>query len=444
MTEQAAEVKLNTIPVQRATTFGTATSSPVKDNDMLSDEILKSLSPVAGSAQGFNQAVANTASQHSNHNAARDSSYTLQDYDSYWEDTEDKAKAPPETSAPIATIPEVPDAQTELSNSTTGPVDNPIESLVSPQSSSLRRRFSWEAEETPTPQSTTNTNSGASTQGLGVNEAAVTPTEGSRQPTDASANVVDTSNGGGHSPINSHPPVLESPSLPSLAGASSDAGARAVDGLVEDKIFDRPASSLVSPVVAADDSALIVQTSPSATPSPVAPAFQQGQPELMTFRDIMSLNNPSERIVKYNETRDIFLSTDSGLDQWLVHLKAQHPDMSPSGPLFGAQTPHQPPQGSTSNTAGAVPGAQAAPAQQPYYQQYLNASSPTASGSPTTRTRLAGLPIPSQVSGSTFGHSSNQIGTKSKELMHSAGKMGKGLLSKGRSKLRGTGEKVFH
>jgi hypothetical protein len=48
------------------------------------------------------------------------------------------------------------------------------------------------------------------------------------------------------------------------------------------------------------------------------------------------------------------------------------------------------------------------------------------------------------MSGSAFGHSGNQIGTKSKEFMHSAGKMGKGLLSKGKSKLRGSGDKVFH
>ncbi|KAG7291513.1 hypothetical protein NEMBOFW57_001532 [Staphylotrichum longicolle] len=45
---------------------------------------------------------------------------------------------------------------------------------------------------------------------------------------------------------------------------------------------------------------------------------------------------------------------------------------------------------------------------------------------------------------SGLGHSSGQVGTKSKELFMAAGKAGKGLFSKGRNKLREKGDRVFN
>lgn len=449
------EVNFEPKSVQREATFSTVASSPVKDNDLLSDEILKSLSPV-GSSEPFIRTAAGTGSQSSNRNAARDSSYTLQDYDSYWDDTEDKTKSP-DTSAPIPTIPEVPDAQSEvMSQSTVSPTDKPTESLVSPQSLNLRRRFSWEADEsgsTPAKASPTVTPSGVpATQnrdlGVGPPAVDVKAQEENKRPTDGPIGGVGVSphvsNVSSTHPPSSQHPALESPS-PISPSSDNTPGIRAVNRLsvAEEEAVEQPNADRLSSGPASDGpAALNVQTSPSPSPVPAPSMTQQAQAQIMSFREIMSLNTSSQRIAKYNETRKIFSSTDSGLDNWLIHLQAQRPDMASSGPLFAAQGPQQASQGPNATTAA---GTQPAPAQQPYYQQYLNASSPTtASSSPTGRNRLAGLPIPTPASGSTFGHSGNQIGTKSKELMQSAGKLSKGLLSKGRSKLRGTGDKVFH
>ncbi|KAG8406403.1 hypothetical protein J3458_021236 [Metarhizium acridum] len=454
-TEGGSEVNLESNRIQRETTFSTVASSAVKDNDILSDEILKSLNPASGSTQEFNR-VSSHGSQSSSIQAGRDSSYTLRDYRSYWAATEDKAKSL-ETSASFPAIPELPDTQNEPSSqSNISPVDKAPESLVSPQSPELRRRFSWEAEDTspaPTQQSPTNSQlSMAQTRGIVVEQPAVDVKpevvdnkQLKHRPFDAAGVSPQVSSGSsGHIPRGQQAAIDESCPL-SPVSDNAAAGAHANEGfsLAENKAFEKPASSLVSAVTVADDQpVLTIQTSPSATPPPVSPVSQQTQPQTMSFREIMNLNSSSERIAKYNETRNIFSSTDSGLARWLIYLKAQHPGISSSGPLFGAQGPRQTPQ--VASVASPVAGTQPNTAQQPYYQQYLNASSPTASGSPPNRARLGGLPIPSQVSGSTFGHSSTQIGTKSKEFMHSAGKMGKGLLSKGRSKLRGTGDKVFH
>jgi hypothetical protein len=147
----------------------------------------------------------------------------------------------------------------------------------------------------------------------------------------------------------------------------------------------------------------------------------------------MDMPTPSERVNKYDETRGMFASMDSGLDNWISNMKTDHPEHASATSSFSGSGSVPPP---------AAVGAPTGAAQQPYYQQYLDASSPTATQS-TTRSRLAGLPMQAQAAaGSAFGHSGGQIGTKSKELMQSAGKLGKGLFSKGKSKLRG--DKVFH
>jgi hypothetical protein len=157
----------------------------------------------------------------------------------------------------------------------------------------------------------------------------------------------------------------------------------------------------------------------------------------MTFREIMGLPSAQERISKYDEARTRFATIESGLSDWIANLKASHPDHANATGSFGGSLVA--PGGDPSTIPSPVGGQ--APPQQPYYQQYLNASSPTVATAPG-RSRLGG--ISSGQSHSAFGHSSDKIGTKSKELMQTAGKMGKGLFSKGKSKLRGTGDKVFH
>jgi hypothetical protein len=234
---------------------------------------------------------------------------------------------------------------------------------------------------------------------------------------------------------------------------STTAREQARMSIADDKLLaDLGSVSLVtaSPPPASDSHpAVSSPTSAASVPAPQAPAPNANplaQAKAMNFRDIMALSTPSERIAKYNEAREALAARDSGLESWLVYLTTEHPELSASISAPGGQmTPR------SSNNASLPAGVQPS-SQQPYYQQYLNASSPSTSvpqsggggGSGGGRSRLGGLSMPSQMSGSAFGNSGNQICTKSKEFMHSAGKMGKGLLSKGKSKLRGSGDKVFH
>lgn len=433
----------------RQGTFSTTTSSPVKDNDVLSDEILKSLSPVGSAPHNLSR------------KDTRDSTYTLKDYDSYWEDTGDKSGP----SSAVPPIPEAPDAQAvpEAPAAAETRPDSPPpaaeETIVSP-SSGIRRKFSWEAEEEPAatqsderlaPVPVPVIVSAATTGGLDNDkEAALASHPPNQVDTGKPGEVASRALGVSHQvstsssiqPGSTYAPVLEAPSPISAGSDMNTPEARESTriSVADDRALEQKTSSVVPTTAPPEAHAADVADGP-ALASPLEVPSQPAQPQIMSFREILNLPTTAERIAKYNESRSIFSSTDSGLDNWIVNLKTQHPELVNGGPQFSA-----PPSQSvhTGSNPGTPAGSQAPPpAQQPYYQQYLNASSP-GRGSPTGRNRVGAQPSQPQSSGSAFGASGNQIGTKSKEFMHSAGKMGKGLLSKGRSKLRGTGDKVFH
>lgn len=193
------------------------------------------------------------------------------------------------------------------------------------------------------------------------------------------------------------------------------------------------------------------QPAPSAAPSSVSPMNSpiktQFSPtsRILAFKEIAAMKNPHQRIQTFDETRQRFAAMDSGLIDWMSALKAQHPEHahatgSWSGAAFLAPT------GSARSKYPKATGQALPPLQQPYYQQYLNAS-PTTPGTPVSR------PGPSIPSGSQQGFSpaggkltGQQVQAKGKELLHTAGifggkagKAGKGLLAKGKNKLRGSG-----
>ena len=163
---------------------------------------------------------------------------------------------------------------------------------------------------------------------------------------------------------------------------------------------------------------------------------------ILPFKEIAAIKSSQQRIQKYNETRLKFGAMDSGLTKWIADLQSQHPEHSDVTSSFGRPTFGAPPGSARSKLS---PG-QAPPLQQPYYQQYLNASSPTTPGTPVAK------PGPSTPVGAQQGFSpaagitTQQVQAKGKELLHTAGvfggkagKVGKGLLAKGKNKLRGTG-----
>ncbi|KAI9740066.1 MAG: hypothetical protein M1818_004817 [Claussenomyces sp. TS43310] len=159
------------------------------------------------------------------------------------------------------------------------------------------------------------------------------------------------------------------------------------------------------------------------------------------YKDIISMKSPDLRIKAFNDSRQQFAAMNSGLRDWLLSLTDEHPELMSSGdhPSVNAN--------SSTRSRYAKPSALPSPIQQPYYQQYLNANanSPTSS---TTPMRPATGPPGGQQGFSQGGSklTSQQMQAKSKEILHSAGifggkasKAGKGLLAKGKSKLRGAG-----
>ncbi len=474
-------------PLQREPTFGTDTSSPVKESDALRDEIIKTLnSPSQPSREGGETWPADSGRKGSQGHT-RDSTYTLQDYDTYWADTDTAPQVPaqPVQAQPktMSIVPEeatqtVVPAETEATTSKALEPSNPIEevkraasppahpsaasqptpqvstsqpsasptvsqasrstsaqqqpetSIVSPASADLRRRFSWEAEDaskasaaasgaappaaTAPPPAPALAAVAAPVPAPAVATAAVPPTEPKPQP-----EITSPLASGASAPI--------APSIPAVAVTDIISQESKRLSLADEKALSTTPSNEVS--APPDEHPTLSLSDPA--PAPVLSMPRSLGASVTPFKDIVGLNNSSERVAKFNETRVAFAVMDIGLDKWLTTLHQDHPEHHSKS--FNSYQP------SVAPPAGVAPGAQA-PAQQPYYQQYLNASAPGGGTSPGRR--IGGITMPSNVGGSTFGHSGNQIGTKSKELMQSAGKMGKGLFSKGKNKLRG--DKVFH
>lgn len=174
------------------------------------------------------------------------------------------------------------------------------------------------------------------------------------------------------------------------------------------------------------------------------------QPKLVTFREILNLKSPAERIRACNNAREQFSNMDTGLSHWItttIDALPEHAELLSTGGRFDQATDYRP-----SPSRGKLPRTSptSATTQQPYYQQYLNASS-----QPAGSTSGSALPTPSASGSQGFSPSgpsvgarmaSQQVQAKGKDLLHSAGILGrkanhttKGLFSKGKSKFRGSG-----
>jgi hypothetical protein len=222
-------------------------------------------------------------------------------------------------------------------------------------------------------------------------------------------------------PVPDEPPA-ENTSRRSVSSASglSDRheGAQKLS-LIEEKIAlqeQSKASPLASPLEKHPAFAEALQTQQamdSSAPLPRKEAFN-----VLSFRNIMDIGSPAERIKHYNETRSQYSAMDSGLEEWVKVMLSKHPEHANAGFTYPGPAPN------------AQQGSQGA-----------------GTALPQNARPSASIGMPSQPYGSgglgQFGHSSHQMGTKSRELLMAAGKAGKGLLSKGRNKLRGTGDKVF-
>ena len=183
---------------------------------------------------------------------------------------------------------------------------------------------------------------------------------------------------------------------------------------------------------------------------PLPPPPGGAQPRIPAFREILALQTAADRTQAYNATREQFANMNTGLANWIAVTLNETPEHA--GLLSAIGRPSLTPVSlSETPTRGKLSGlrpAGAQPAQQPYYQQYLNASSqPTTPGSATA----SGYSEPSERQSFPSSGGSGRVQAKGKDLLKNAGVLGgkanvaaKGLFSKGRSKFRssGGGDKV--
>ncbi|KAI4194792.1 MAG: hypothetical protein LQ350_007562 [Teloschistes chrysophthalmus] len=184
---------------------------------------------------------------------------------------------------------------------------------------------------------------------------------------------------------------------------------------------------------------------PSHTTSALPPRQPNVPPEIQNFREILALKNPRDRINCYDEYREHIANVETGLAHWLAVTTAklpEHQDILPSGRMLATLTVGHKPSPARSKLGGLLSSGNSS-APQPYYQQYLSASSPAGAsdGVPPSRGNSSSFYTPSTSTGKL---SAQQVQARGKDLLHSAGVFGgkanvaaKGLFSKGKSKFRG-------
>lgn len=440
-------------------TLDAPSTSPVKDSDALSEEIIKSLSPPLPAGNLENLAEGSTLAYRAAAEPVRESSYLGDVYGEYWAAATDDRAGP----APLETGRANNDAEKEAEVSASLPADAPKEIPVASSASSTPtpgeaqatetdaasatgaeehlNRFSWEAclersDPASAPSPTTEpileqkslgsaASNLASSEAKGAEPDSKPSSADPHKKTDAATPVADKGAAGGipHEGPQASTVPQSSPSHGLAESASpvptalDKLGDIKPSSLAEDKILLEELSSppsLPPPLELHPALAGTRQKQHDVAPRAPSPPEKEAF-KVPSFRNIMEMGTPSERIKHYNETRLQYFAMESGLEDWLRGMLSRHPEHA--NPGF--------------QHAGAAYGHQGS--------QRAATTATTQGGRPP-----ANIPMPPQpYSSGGFAHSSNQMGTKSKELLMAAGKAGKGLLSKGRNKLRGTGDKVF-
>ncbi|KAK3298146.1 uncharacterized protein B0H64DRAFT_66492 [Chaetomium fimeti] len=435
-----------------------STHSPVKDSDVLSEEIIKSLSPPQAAGSFTDTAESSTAAyQAAAADPMRESSYLGDVYGDYWATAEDKAEPglliagktidaektaqdlPPLPAGPPDANAAKPAADTvgsgPSSPSHAAPVkDSNIELKSVVGNGGLKKQFSWEASPhgatpgtVPDPAAVSPPDTEFLVEqkvlGSGVDNVSRLASEVSTpEPEPGALSLVQEGEKSAEDlRAESAPEFNPAATLGSTLGLDRRVQSRSSSSDSTDRQGDDNRLSLAEEKIALQESRPIPQ-SPPLEQHPVFGGSQQArgaEPQgpsspksILGFRNIMELPLPTDRIKHYKETRWQFSAVDTGLDEWVQAMMSKHPEHANdvlSQPGMAAQTQQG---GQGAGLGGRVPAHLHIP--------------------PSLQQGLSGL-----------GHSSNQVGTKGKELFMAAGKAGKGLFSKGRNKLRGTGDKVF-
>lgn len=441
--------------VVRTDTMMTDSSSPLKESDFLRDEIIRSLSPVRGSDSHLDSP--------DDAGAARESAYLSDVYGDYWAGGDKKTDSVQRDIGRTEALAVV----REGGSASTTPTPLPASEPESSRPDNIRRRFSWEAGSatlSPVPSPTKNTHplpalpqddqtspppetpSLASPVDLGLASPPIAPSS-----LGIDRNAVETSFKDGHgdsftSSALRHGTDDDSGMPPSTPTDNEAATANRVTDLfspgTDNGALDSPTTptaenqyfTSLDPEPMRDDSPTDVPLPQSPTTpkaSDTSPPTSSSQ-NTMSLKQIMALPTSPERVYKLYETRAEFASTPSGLPEWIAQLLAQpeHANAGPSFnyapagedmPLFANQrkrTQH--------NAAAAISGSDGVAA--PGRRSSITLGGGMGGGGSVR----IGSGAQAQLGNLMHG----PAGAKGKELLQSAGKMGKGLLSKGKSKLR--------
>ncbi|KAM0323186.1 hypothetical protein ACHAQA_009036 [Verticillium albo-atrum] len=492
--------------LQRESTLSTINSpSPIKESDKLREEIIRTLSPVRPThdhdVPGDNKGTLSAQPP-----AGRESTYLHGVYDDYWSGPDDRPSHDKQQES--EPVPAIPATDGTMLSSPRGMSDIPPLSPRSPRRDPidqpaeaseidvLPRRFSWEGNAEDKPEPTALGSAGSpppsfaidagggpqspQTQVLAptVEEPKDAPGDEDKPPSSAAdelpSRLAQNTNMGilDNTALVSHQvsqvstlprekQESDAPEPPSPISAASEkppsfstepepkrlVEPRRLSLADEKRPLQVTSSNPTSPLPSPDGHPALAEPTSSTTPEAEGSTHQQQLPaqpaqKLLSFREILDLPSAADRIAKYNETRAQFAAMDSGLSNWMVGLQSQHPEHGAASSSYHTSVATGPQGGAPAQRS---PTNAPSASQQPYYQQYLNASSPSvnpgASGRPSTGNITAGGAGAHSPS-SDFKHSSGQVGAKGKELLLGAAKAGKGLLSKGKNKLRG-GDKVF-
>ncbi|POS77143.1 hypothetical protein DHEL01_v204459 [Diaporthe helianthi] len=461
-------------PITRVDTVSTAdNASPLKESDVLRDEIMRSLSPVRPS-DGPSESPRDGS-------AARESAYLSDVYGDYWsgDDKATEAEAAPADKDEAADATPRPPAHPTFEPVMTdaAPPAVPAAAPEAARPEPRRERFSWEAGSisgglSPTQASPTKQPTAESAENLTSPISAARHGDSTGPSGDGRSSPLlsfPTMNFGDSdissklvSAVSTLPPDHGNPitgdtqSPPSNTTGGQDAFSPPPDSankhlyLTEDKILVQSTMSSLSPMEPtpiADDEEPQRTTSPpqreppEGVPLPRSPSpTQQPGPgsggrinenrqsqtayNMMTLKQILQLPSPSDRVQKMQETREHMTALETGLASWLAEMSAQ-PAHENAMASYGYAL-----SGDDAELWGTKGGAVRIP---------LNAPAPGAEGpgeDGSAAPPVVGRTASTSINMGNLVMHSGQAGAKGKELLHSAGKMGKGLLSKGKNKLR--------
>ncbi|KAI1005640.1 hypothetical protein K3495_g2578 [Podosphaera aphanis] len=166
-----------------------------------------------------------------------------------------------------------------------------------------------------------------------------------------------------------------------------------------------------------------------------------------SFQEILALRSPSDRIRSFDEAREKYYNIEYGLGSWILQVKSQNPEYDNvtshfPGPRSSVVSGYGLSRSKFAKVTGSSPLFQAS-----HHQNFLSNNTNTM---PITSNIRYGaetsVPISHQISPVSNKPPSNHLQARGKDFFHTAGmisgkagKAGKGLLAKGKNRLRAAG-----